>query len=171
MPRTTAATAPPEDPPGVLRVSHGLRVTPVSGLSVTAFHPNSGIVVLPMRIAPCSRRRATAGASCVEGSSDVSLDPNRAGMPATRMLSLMPTGTPSMRPLGAPAIQPAVGVHHAVVPIDLIEHGINHLDRREIFAPITSEQLRDRQEGGGILWRFSYDPRSCVRIRSYRMNS
>src|SRR5262245_65093086 len=28
MPRTTAATAPPEDPPGVLRVSHGLRVTP-----------------------------------------------------------------------------------------------------------------------------------------------
>jgi hypothetical protein len=37
------------------------------------------------------------------------------------------------------------------VPIDLIEHGINHLDRREIFTPITSEQLRDRQEGGGIL--------------------
>jgi hypothetical protein len=37
------------------------------------------------------------------------------------------------------------------VPIDLIEHGINDLDRREIFAPITSEQLRDRQEGGGIL--------------------
>src|SRR5262249_35633295 len=107
MPRTTAATAPPEDPPGVLRVSHGLRVTPVSGLSVTAFHPNSGIVVLPMRIALCSRTRATAGASRVDGASDVSLDPNRAGMPATRMLSLTPTGTPSMRPRGAPAIQRA----------------------------------------------------------------
>src|SRR5262249_1881492 len=126
MPRTTAATAPPEDPPGVLRVSHGLRVTPVSGLSVTAFHPNSGIVVLPMgglavRVFPPTRGigvlprgtglgargRATAGASCVDGASDVSLDPNRAGMPATRMLSLTPTGTPSMRPRGAPANQRA----------------------------------------------------------------
>src|SRR6516165_11916606 len=107
MPRTTAATAPPDDPPGVLRVSHGLRVTPVNGLSVTAFQPNSGIVVLPMRIAPCSRRRATAGASCFAGSLDVSLEPNRVGMPATSRLSLMPTGTPSMRPLGAPAVQRA----------------------------------------------------------------
>jgi hypothetical protein len=43
------------------------------------------------------------------------------------------------------------------VPIDLIEHGIDHIDRREIFASITSEQLGDRQEGGGILWRFGYD--------------
>src|SRR6202023_2787556 len=107
MPRTTAATAPPEEPPGVLRVSHGLRVTPVNGLSVTAFQPNSGSVVLPMRIAPCSRRRATAGASCCDGSLDVSLDPNRAGAAATNKLSLMPTGMPSMSHLGAPAIQPA----------------------------------------------------------------
>src|SRR5260221_11181103 len=104
MPRTTAATAPPEDPPGVLRVSHGLRVTPVNGLSVTAFQPNSGSVVLPMRIAPCSRRRATAGASWGDGSLDVRLDPNRVGMPATRKLYLMPTGMPSMRPPGRPAL-------------------------------------------------------------------
>src|SRR5262245_61578351 len=160
MPRMTAATALPEDPPGVLRVSQGLRVTPVNGLSVTAFQPNSGIVVLPIRIAPCSRRRATAGASSVDGASEVSLEPNRAGMPATRRLSLMPTGTPSIRPLGAPAIQraseslafdPAIVVHHAVVPVYLIEHGANHLDRREILAPIASEQLCNRQEGGGIL--------------------
>src|SRR5262249_13943158 len=106
-PRTTAATAPPEDPPGVLRVSQGLRVTPVNGLSVTAFQPNSGSVVLPMRIAPCSRRGATDGASCFDGSPEVSLDPNRVGIPATSRLSLMPTGMPSMRPLGAPAIQRA----------------------------------------------------------------
>ncbi len=107
MPRTTAATAPPEEPPGVLRVSHGLRVTLVNGLSVTAFQPNSGIAVLPMMIAPCSRNRATAGASCVAGASDVSFDPKRAGMPATSTLSLMPAGTPSRSPLGAPAIQRA----------------------------------------------------------------
>src|SRR5436305_9291942 len=74
MPRTTAATAPPEEPPGVLRVSHGLRVTPVNGLSVTPFQPNSGIVVLPTTIAPCSLRRATVGASCAADASDVSFD-------------------------------------------------------------------------------------------------
>src|SRR3984893_8817130 len=73
-------------------------------------------------------------------------------------------------PARALAIEPAVGIHHAVVPIDLMEHGIDHLDRREIFASITREQLGDRQEGGGILWCFGYDARSCVRIGSYRMN-
>ena len=47
--------------------SHGLRVTPVSGLSVTPFQPNSGVVVLPTSTAPCSRSRATAGASSSHG--------------------------------------------------------------------------------------------------------
>src|SRR5260370_17104980 len=62
-PDATAAAAPPLDPPAVRLGSHGLRVTPVSGLSVTAFQPNSGVVVLPSSTAPCSRSRATAGAS------------------------------------------------------------------------------------------------------------
>ena len=57
MPRTAATAAPPEDPPGVLRVSHGLRVTPVNGLSVIGFQPNSDIAVLPIKIAPFSRSR------------------------------------------------------------------------------------------------------------------
>ncbi len=168
MPRIAAATAPLDEPPGVLRVSHGLRVIPVNGLSPTAFQPNSGIAVLPMTIAPCSRSRATAGASCGDGSADTSFDPNRAGMPATSRLSLMPTGTPSSMPAGAPATQRAsdslalrkraLGIHMApgvdgaVVPIDAIEHDAKHLDRRELSAPIASEQLRGRQEGGGILW-------------------
>src|SRR6187200_2479659 len=47
MPDATAAAAPPEDPPGVFAGFHGLRVMPVSGLSVTPFQPNSGVVVLP----------------------------------------------------------------------------------------------------------------------------
>ena len=47
------------------------------------------------------------GFEVVDGSLDVSLDPTRVGMPATSKLSLMPTGMPSMRPLGAPAIQRA----------------------------------------------------------------
>jgi len=57
------------------------------------------------------------------------------------------------------------------VPIDLIVHGTNHLYWREILAPIASEQFGNRQEGGGILWRFGYDASSSVRIRSYPTNS
>src|SRR3954471_9676047 len=62
IPEASAAAAPPEEPPGVLSGFHGLRVMPVSGLSVTPFQPNSGVVVLPRNRAPFSRSRATAGA-------------------------------------------------------------------------------------------------------------
>src|SRR5699024_11466143 len=45
IPAATAAAAPPEEPPAVKRGSMGLQVMPESGLSVTAFHANSGVVV------------------------------------------------------------------------------------------------------------------------------
>ena len=67
MPAATAAAPPPEEPPGVFAGFQGLRVMPVSGLSVTPFQPNSGVVVLPSSTAPCSRSRATAGASSFHG--------------------------------------------------------------------------------------------------------
>src|SRR5881394_4495899 len=67
MPDATAAAAPPEEPPGVFFGFHGLRVMPVSGLSVTPFQPNSGVVVLPSSTAPCSRSLAVAGASSFHG--------------------------------------------------------------------------------------------------------
>ena len=104
MPSTAEATAPAEDPPVVMRVSQGLRVKPVSGLSLVAFQPYSGIAVLPSTTAPCSLSRATAGASMVCGSVLVSFEPKRDGIPATAMLSLTPSGTPSVSPLGDPAI-------------------------------------------------------------------
>ena len=62
-PAARAAAAPPEEPPGVHSVFQGLRVMPVNGLSVMPFQPNSGVVVLPRKTAPCSRRRATMGVS------------------------------------------------------------------------------------------------------------
>ncbi len=67
MPKAAATAAPPLLPPGVLVVSQGLTVTPVSGLSVTPFQPNSGVVVLPRNTAPCSRMRATAALSSSQG--------------------------------------------------------------------------------------------------------
>src|SRR5437868_6939352 len=59
MPAATAAAEPPLDPPGVLVVSHGLRVGPKTGLSVAPFQPNSGVLVLPSMIAPARCRRST----------------------------------------------------------------------------------------------------------------
>ena len=107
MPSTVAATAPADEPPVVMRVSQGLRVMPVRGLSLVAFQPYSGMAVLPRITAPCSRRRAAAGASISLGPGGVRREPKRAGMPAMRMLSLRPIGTPSSRPLGALACQRA----------------------------------------------------------------
>lgn len=49
MPSETAAAAPPLLPPGVRSISQGLRVTPVSGLSVTILWAKSGRVVLANR--------------------------------------------------------------------------------------------------------------------------
>src|SRR2546423_5163233 len=45
IPAATAATAPPDEPPGVFAGFHGLRVMPVRALSVTAFQPNPGRAV------------------------------------------------------------------------------------------------------------------------------
>ena len=57
-PAATAAAEPPLEPPGVRSVSHGLRVTPHVIDSVNGHSPSSGIVVLPITIAPASRSRA-----------------------------------------------------------------------------------------------------------------
>ena len=64
-PVATATAAPPLDPPLVRSGCHALRVRPNKGASVRHFAPNSDVVVLPMRMAPCCRRRAMAAASSV----------------------------------------------------------------------------------------------------------
>src|SRR5687768_7583804 len=66
-PAATAAAVPPDEPPDVFDGSHGLRVIPVSAEFVSPLQPNSGVVVLPIRIAPASRSRAVAGASTSHG--------------------------------------------------------------------------------------------------------
>src|ERR687889_2694262 len=63
IPKATAAALPPLEPPAVCVGAQGLLVNPVRGLSVTPFHPYSGVVVFPSNTAPFSRRRVTAGAS------------------------------------------------------------------------------------------------------------
>ena len=100
----SAADDPPDEPPGVFFKFQGLRVMPVSGLSVEPFQPNSGVVILPRRTAPASRSRATVGASSVHGpfGSTVS-DPRRVAQPLVSRRSLTATGTPSSGDSGSPA--------------------------------------------------------------------
>ena len=76
---SAAAAAPPDEPPVVRSWCHGLRVMPVSGEWQTPIQPHSGSVVLPRNTAPCSRRRATAGASAGAGVSLVVSEPLRDG--------------------------------------------------------------------------------------------
>ena len=63
--------APPDEPPGEWRGFQGLRVVPCNGESVSAFQPNSGVVLLPMIGMPAARRRAAIGASSSAGVSSV----------------------------------------------------------------------------------------------------
>ena len=55
MPDATAAAAPPLDPPGVRRRSHGFLQAPNRTGSVTGKRPNSGVLVLPSTSSPARR--------------------------------------------------------------------------------------------------------------------
>src|SRR5262249_57994970 len=68
QPAAASAAAPQDEPPEVIAGFQGLRVAPVSGLSLTAVQPCSVSVVLPRMTAPAARRRATARASARAGS-------------------------------------------------------------------------------------------------------
>src|SRR5690606_19837469 len=94
MPAATAAPAPPEDPPGVCTVFHGLRVLPCRSDSVIEIVPNSGVVVLPISTNPASRNRSTTGSSRSSGVSGTAIDPYEVGHPATAFRSLIGIGTP-----------------------------------------------------------------------------
>ena len=83
---------------------HGLRVIPVSGLSPSAFHPNSGVLVLPVRMAPASLSRRTYGASTSPTRWAKMCEPKRAGTPSTRARSLIETGMPWSGPSRPPFI-------------------------------------------------------------------
>src|SRR5205807_3611733 len=63
IPEASAAAAPPEDPPGVRSVSHGLRVGPNAFGSVHGPLPNSGVLVLPRTMNPARFSAATTSSS------------------------------------------------------------------------------------------------------------
>ena len=106
-PVATAAAAPPDEPPAVRERSHGFRVTPKRGLSVNGLWPNSGVVVLPMRMAPASRSRRTGTASSAGTWSAKISEPIVVRMPLVNSRSLTENGTPWSGPTASPAISVA----------------------------------------------------------------
>ena len=76
------AADPALEPPELRAGFQGLRVMPVSGELPVPFHPNSGMVVLPMITAPAAIIRSTIGAVSLAGSSPAVREPRDTGWPA-----------------------------------------------------------------------------------------
>ena len=103
-PAATLAAAPPDDPPQVTPSgSHGLRVSPRSGLSVNARNEYSGVLVRPMTTAPARSRLRTTGESSGAMTPARPATPFGVASPAWSTFSLIVTGTPWRGPAGTPA--------------------------------------------------------------------
>ncbi len=134
MPAATAAAEPLLEPPGVRPRFHGLRV-PRGTVAA-----NSVVTVLPTMTAPASRRAATQAASFSERQPANSGEPISVGMSTVSMMSLMPTGMPSIGDSGAPvapARRGAVGALHA-------RRRGRGSRRRRSSAPSASSSARQR---------------------------
>src|SRR4029077_15818323 len=93
-PVSKATALPPLLPPGVRCKFHGLRVTPDNGESVNGFQPNSGVVVLPKKVAAAARKRWTEGESSIQDwFGSIVLEPTRRGQPRVDSVSFSATGT------------------------------------------------------------------------------
>ena len=102
-PALTIAAAPPLLPPGVLEVSNGLFVFPNIRLSVLKERVNSGVLVLPINIAPSLRRRSTQVASLPGRNSRRPAVPHVVIMSKVSRESLIVMGTPKSFPGVSPA--------------------------------------------------------------------
>lgn len=140
-------------------------VAPRRRLSVRPFQPNSGVVVLPRKTAPASRRRATTGASSAAGVSGLSREPLRVGWPAMSTLSLIVMGMPSSGESGVPDFQRAAaawamaqapggvddleGVQARFQRGDAGEVGLGDRDGVERAVAIGGGEVGEGQEGVG----------------------
>ena len=95
QPAATAAPDPPDEPPGVSAGFQGLRVMPQSGDSVKPAWANSGVVVLPITIAPAPVSLSTIAASASGTQCSKTKEPSVVRRPLVGVRSLKASGTPS----------------------------------------------------------------------------
>ena len=95
MPSAAETAAPPLEPPLVRSRFQGLRVAPKIALSVVGRFPNSDAVVVPIRIAPEARNRATTPASTPRCCPWKARDPRFVGPSAMAARSFAVNGIPS----------------------------------------------------------------------------
>ena len=119
MPDAMAAALPPEDPPGLWSRFQGLRVGPKTVLSVSAFHPSSGVLVFPITTQPAALSRATSAESTVAAAPPANTgEPWDVTNPAASSRSLTPMGMPGQRARVAP------GRDHVVYLVGGLESGV-----------------------------------------------
>ena len=139
MPAAVPAAEPLLEPPGVRRRSCGFFVPRGS---VAA---NSVVTVLPTMTAPASRSAATLAASRSVRQPTNSGEPCSVGMSDVSMMSLMPTGMPSIGESGLPARQRAVdssAAARAAIEAEVDEGADLGLERREIGEAAFEEIAR-----------------------------
>ncbi len=145
MPVASATAAPPEEPPQVSALFHGLRVMPNTSLKVFAPAPNSGVLVLPSTIPPAASIRSTCQSEESGTSSAKIGEPMVVRTPSTSTRSLISTGRPASetrrrgtshdppgmvaRPLGA---QRRHGVDQRIDRGDPRQRGVDQLERRDL---------------------------------------
>ena len=99
IPAANEAAAPPDEPPGVMFLSQGFNVSPKRGLPVCQRRLNSGVLVLPIGIAPAFRRLSTTGELAGARLSFNLLTPFGLDCPVISTLSFIVTGTPCNGPI------------------------------------------------------------------------
>ncbi len=95
---TTATAEPPDDPPGIFVVSHGLRTSPKCGFTELMPYANSCMPSLPRSTAPASRSLRTTVASSSGTQSLRMRDPAVVRMPFVAKRSFTATGMPCSVP-------------------------------------------------------------------------
>ncbi len=150
-PAATAAAAPPDEPPGVRSVRHGLRVIAVAS-SVSAQMPSSGIRVMPTTIAPAPRSRRTTSWSCSATGVRAAAEPFQVGRPATAVFSLTATGTPASGRLARSSWSSTVSASAIASPARITRN-----------APTIRSYERDRSRWSATTWVADVSPRRTAR--------
>src|SRR5215467_4298157 len=113
IPVASATAPPPVEPPHVRLGFQGLRVAPKTALYVFAPAPYSGVLVLPITIAPAAFSRSTTSPSSSGTWCSKILDPQVVRMPRVGVRSLIETGTPWSGGRLAPRVRARVAARAA----------------------------------------------------------